>query len=156
LVRLAENKSRRTTRELVIHTENLWQCPKCGRLFANKGQSHSCISYSIYDHFQGKPASLRQTFDFLLTRISQFGPFRTDSVKSAINITARFHFVMLYVLRNSLKLEFALDRKLNSERITKTQKLGANRYSYFVKVADKEDIDDQLLSWLKEAYSQSG
>ena len=140
----------------MLDTENLWQCPRCGRLFAKRNQSHACVSYSIDDHFRSKPDSLREVFDLLLAKISQFGPVRTDAVKSAINLAKNYHFVMIYVLRDSLKLEFALGRELKSERIIHTQKLGVNRYTYYVKLANKEDIDDQMLSWLKESYSLTG
>ena len=74
-------------------------------------------------------------------------------MKSAINITGHYHFIMIYVLKDALNIEFALDRKIDSERIFRTEKLSKTRYTYYVKVSEKADIDDQLLGWLEESYN---
>ncbi len=139
--------------ERVTGPDGLRQCPGCGRFFARQNQSHSCTVYSADDHFRGRPEYLRQTFDYLLPRLKLFGPVRTDAVKSAINISGHYHFIMLYVLKNALNIEFARDRKIDNERIFRTEKLSESRYTYYVKVSGKAGIDDQLLGWLEESYN---
>ena len=139
--------------EPVTGKDNLWQCPRCGRFFARQNQSHSCVVHSVDDHFRSRPEYLRQIFDYLLSKLKLLGPVRTDAVKSAINITGHYHFIMLYVLKDALNIEFALDRKIDSERIFRTEKLSKTRYTYYVKVSEKADIDDQLLGWLEESYN---
>jgi hypothetical protein len=135
-----------------MSTNELWQCPRCGRQFAKRNQSHSCGAYSIDNQFRGKSPSLRKVFDQLLNKVSQFGPVRSDTVRSAINITNRFHFAMVYVLRDSLKVDFSSNRKLDSKRILRSQKMSENSYINYLKLTSPEDTDEELLGWLKEAY----
>lgn len=97
---------------------------------------------------------MKTTFDVLIEQARKFGAVRTDAVKSLITLSGKYHFAAVYVLKNSLTIEFVLDRKISADRIVKTQKL-LNRYSHFVKLADPIDVDKQLMSWLEEAYSLS-
>ena len=135
-----------------MNSESLWQCPLCGRRFARKNQSHSCIVHPVANHFLGKPARLRQTFERLLAKTRRLGPVRVDAVKSAINLSGKNHFAMVYVLKASLKMDFALYGIPRSGRILRTEKLGGNRYLHYVRLTRLEDVDDELLGWLEEAY----
>ncbi|MFQ5875082.1 MAG: DUF5655 domain-containing protein, partial [Dehalococcoidia bacterium] len=131
----------------------LWKCPSCGRQFPKKNQRHSCTSYSIDDHFRDRPISLEETFNFLIAQIrKRCGPLRVDSVKTAINLTNRYHFAMVYVRKSMLNLEFVLGRVLDDQRVVRTQKLGT-RHVHVVRLCQPEDVDTQLLSWLQEAYA---
>lgn len=133
--------------------QTLGRCPKCGREFPNKNQWHSRVSYSVDDHFQGKPPSLGETFDSLLERISQFGPIRVDAAKTSINIAAKSHFAGVQVLKSSLKLGFTFDTVIDDEHIRLSQKLSETSYGHTVKLVQKQDVDAQLLGWLEHAYS---
>jgi uncharacterized C2H2 Zn-finger protein len=135
--------------------EDLWKCPRCGRSFKNKNQWHSCVSYSVADHFQEKPIQLMETFDYLISKIKQFGPLRVDAVKTGINLAAKSHFAMVFVQKDDLKLDFLSDRKLVDDRIVRTQKLdtGSRVYvNHMIKLKEKRDVDPQLLSWLKRSH----
>lgn len=134
-------------------TKTLWRCPKCGRLFAKTRQSHSCAPQPVDQNFEGKPACLKEVFDELLRQVRQYGPVRTDAVKSSIHFASKHRFAAVHVLRNSLSLEFILDRKLEHQRILRSQKFGKKSYSHFVKLAHKEDIDGELMRWLRRAYA---
>ncbi len=95
----------------------------------------------------------KEAFDYLIAKIQQYGPIRIDAVKSSINIAGKYHFAMVYVLRNSLNLEFIFDRYLDHRRIFRTQKLGPAKYSHVVKLVHIQDVNAQLLRWLRKAYS---
>lgn len=131
----------------------LWRCPKCGRDFARQDQSHSCVSISVEEHFRGKQDRLRGVFRRLHNALRRTGPVRVDAVKSAINLADRFHFAMIYVQKDGLKVEFALDRRLDDPRVIRTQDLSSNRVIHFVKVTREEEVDSQLLGWLREAQA---
>ncbi len=133
----------------------LWRCPKCGRRFSNRNQWHSCVSYSIEDHFRGKPTSLKEIFDLLLTKLKRYGPVRIDAVKSSINIAGKRHFAGVNVRKDSLNVGFLMNRELRDERIFRSQSLGGKRFGHVVKLGRIEDVDAQLMGWLKEAYSLS-
>ena len=68
----------------------LWRCPVCGREFAHPNQWHSHAGRPIDAHFQGRPEA-RLIYDELVKKLNEFGPLRTDAVKTSINLIARRH-----------------------------------------------------------------
>lgn len=130
----------------------LWHCPRCGRKFTKKSQWHSCLARSVASHFEGKPTKLKALFDSLTREMRRFGPIRIDAVQTSINFAGKYHFAGLRVQKDSLRLGFLLDRRLDDERILRTQKLGEAAFGHSVKLARREDIDARLLGWLKAAY----
>ena len=139
-----------------VLTSTRWRCSKCGRRFTKRNQWHSCVSYSVDDHFQGKPAALRETFDFLTARVRKVGPFRIDAVKSSINIVGKYHFAAVHVLRSSLTLGFLLNRRLNDTRIVRVEEVGTKKYLHIVRLAHRKDVDARIAKWMKEAYALRG
>ncbi|MFX1324690.1 MAG: DUF5655 domain-containing protein [Promethearchaeota archaeon] len=129
-----------------------WKCPKCGRQFSKKGQFHSCAIIPIEDHFKNKPKKLSAIFKTLKEKIDSFGDIRIDAVPTSINFGGKSHFAVVFVLKDSLKLEFLLGRKINNSRISKIRGPTYNYYTYTIYLKSYEDINDQLLRWLKESY----
>ena len=110
-------------RGIYLVKAGLWIGRKCRRQFGKKNQLHSCVSYLVQDHFKGKPLALKETFDRLIKQARRLGPVETDAVKSLITLSGQYHFGVVYVLKNSLTIEFVLERKISDERIVKPQKL---------------------------------
>ena len=132
-------------------SKKLWVCPQCKRKFANKNQWHSCGEHSIDDLFEGKPFAIKQVFDLLLAGIKKFGPIRIDAVKTSVNFGGKSHFAAVWPLKNSLNVEFLLDREINEFPVYRTQKLGSTTHAHSVKVTSKREVSTRLLGWLKEA-----
>jgi uncharacterized C2H2 Zn-finger protein len=130
----------------------LWKCPGCGRGFAKKNQWHSCQKRSIDHHFLGKKPQLKNAYDVLITKLQEFGPIRIDSVKTSINLISKHNFGGINVQRGSLRLGFVSDGAISDARIIHSQRLGKNRIGYSVRVNSPDEIDDQLLGWMRNAY----
>ena len=137
-------------------TENLWQYPNCDRFFAKKNQDHASISYSVDAHFRSKTDFLKEIFARLVAETSKFKAVRIDTVRPAINLARNYHFAVIYVLRNSLQLDFTIDSECKDERIIRTEKLGENKYIHCIRLSSKESLDVRMLDWLKEAYHLTG
>ena len=138
-----------------MRTKTLWQCPTCKRKFAKRRQWHSCLASPVDAHFKGKPAWLKPLFGELSAKLKKFGRLRIDAVKTSINLASTFHFGGVRVQEDSLRLGFVLNRHLRHDRILRTERVGASIYSHIVKITSKEDLDRELLSWLREAYDRS-
>lgn len=64
--------------------QRLWRCPRCGRSFANRHQSHFCGSQrTLEDHFAGRPTALRLLFARLLEGVQACGPVPLQPVMGA-------------------------------------------------------------------------
>jgi hypothetical protein len=130
----------------------LWRCPKCGREFAKRNQWHSCLAYDVDDHFEGKDPLLQEIFDRLVSLMKEFGPLRVDAVKRNINLIAKHHLGGVEVQKKALRLGFVNDEPLESERFVRVTRLGPHRVGHTVKLHSLEDVDDELLGWLRRAY----
>ena len=98
---------------------------------------------------------LKALFDELAAKLKKFGPLRIDAVKTSINLASTFHFGGVRVQRDSLHLGFVLNRRLRHDRIIRTQQLGPTLFGHAVKLIRREDLNQELLTWLKEAYHRS-
>ena len=135
-------------------SRGLWQCPTCKRRFAKQNQWHSCKPVSIDAHFKAKPAEVRSLFDALYAKLRSIAPLRMDAVKSSINLVSKHHFGGIRVQKDGLRLGFILGRPVEHHRI-RTQQITPTIWAHHVKITRQEDLDTELLAWLKEAHHRS-
>ena len=131
----------------------LWKCVKCGRGFAKPNQWHSCDARSVDQHFRGKNPKLKQIYERLFTWLEELGPLRVDAVKTSINLASKYHFGGIRVRKNYLRLGFLSDEMIQDPRIVRTERIGPKRIGHSVILRGPEDVDDQVMSWLKRAYT---
>ena len=132
-----------------------WQCPDCGRQFRNKNQSHSCINVDVADHFRNRPEKLRWVYDTLIKSITTFGDVKVEPVKNAIMAKANSTFLAIKPKKDHLVLEFMLDREVLEFPVYKTFRYTKNKTVHYVLVEEEDEVDAQLLSWLRESYQLS-
>lgn len=133
--------------------KDLWACPKCGRTFAKKNQVHSCTVYPLKKHFVGKEEVAVPLFRELKTRIKKdIGSIKIISLPCCIHFFGKYDFAAVYALKDKVRIHFALDYKLKSSRIDKSSKYSAKRYMHSIDIESKDEIDKELIGWLKEAY----
>lgn len=130
----------------------MWQCPECKREFKKKNQSHSCVVYPIEKHFKDKDYS-RNLFEKLVKMIQvNIGKIKIESLPCCIHLVSSYTFSGVWLSKDKLKMDFRVDYQIDSERIIKQEKLSANRDLYYVEVKDEEEIDKELLKWIKDSY----
>lgn len=127
-----------------------WTCSKCGRVFAKVNQSHSCKVFPLENHFKNKPFA-RELFDYLLTKLKIL-KFSVDSVTCCIHLVSKSTFAAVWALSDGIRIDFRLNFSVKSKRFSNVVKMSANRYLYFVDVKRKDELDGELISWIKESY----
>jgi len=134
--------------------KKLWTCPRCGRQFGRRGQAHSCRAYNLENHFEKKPES-KLLYEKLKQALKQYvGPFKVESLECCIHFVRTYTFAAVIVLKNKIRVDFSLSRKMRNKRIVKSGPLSANRYVYFVDVSNENEIDEELLQWIKESHDK--
>ena len=92
---------------------------------------------------------------------AELGPFSVRVQKTQITWTNRHVFACVSFLKarkakdrpkTYLVVTFGLDRKAASPRIDVATEPYPNRWTHHVTVATPEEIDDELMAWLREAY----
>src|ERR1044072_1122351 len=96
----------------------LWQCPACGRAFANANQSHACGRYALEDHFAGKPPLVRAIYQAFLAMLEEIGPVTVLPEKTRIPFQTRMSFAQLTVRRHWVLGHFVLARRVEEPAFT--------------------------------------
>ncbi|MFW9854945.1 MAG: DUF5655 domain-containing protein [Candidatus Thorarchaeota archaeon] len=130
---------------------NLWTCNKCERQFARKNQTHTCTKIKPLDHLKGKSEKVKRLYQSLKALLLAELPVRFDAISFAINMSARAQFGMIFIQKDKIKVEFKLAERITHPRIQKTAKMNGTIVHVAI-IENQEEIDDQLLDWLKQAY----
>jgi CRISPR/Cas system-associated exonuclease Cas4 (RecB family) len=132
--------------------KELWTCPKCQRQFERQGQMHSCKVFPIEQHFEGKATSVILYEKLKEAVTKQIGSFKIESLECCIHFVHTSTFLAVKILSDSVQIDFSLSRKIENKRIVKFTQMSAHRYLYYVDILKEADIDEALLTLIKEAY----
>ncbi len=106
-------------------------------------------------HFRGKPPAVRALFERLCAKLKTFRPFRTDAVRSSINLVSTHHFGGVRVQQDGLRIGFVLSRPIQNPRITRMERLAPTIYVHRIQLTSPQGLDAELLGWLREAHRRS-
>jgi hypothetical protein len=129
----------------------LWTCPHCRRQFANRNQSHSCGQFTAAQLLDGKPQEIVELYERLDDLIRRSGDVVAAPTKTRILYKVRTVFASVAVSKNWLDVVLVLGRCLKHRRIKKAQEEYPG-VVHFLRIDKAEDLDDDLTSWLQEAY----
>jgi hypothetical protein len=130
----------------------LWKCPKCGHRFVTKNLSHSCVRVRLADHFRGKPAERRRTWNKWVATARACGPVTAYAQKSRIVIMARVRFAGAVVHNSYLDAGLWLRRRADHPRLRRVENFGVLGYGLHFRLESPDDIDDALAALMCEAY----
>lgn len=87
--------------------------------------------------------------------LRSLGPLVTEAVEVGVFFKKVRTFAEVRRRRDGLSLEMLLSRRLASPRVSKVLGQPGRRAAHFFVVRDIDDIDDEILDWLAEAYDAS-
>ncbi len=134
----------------------MWKCPDCGRNFRQLHQPHSCGIVPIEKHFIGKPEGLRLAFEKILAEVSTFGHIQVTSLNGAIMFAGASSFLAFKTRKAYAELELLSDTEINEFPVYKTIKVSKSRVALFVRIQSVEEVDQQLLRWIKNVWQAVG
>ena len=113
------------------------------------------MSYSVEEHFEGRGAAVRGIYETLLATAREFGPVEEDPKKTSIHLNRRSAFAGIQTRREFLILTVKSSTDIDSPRISKRENASAKRWYHEVKIANCDEIDNQIIGWLKDSYELS-
>lgn len=128
----------------------LWKCPRCSKFFVTRNMWHSCSVVPWMSHFRGKPKAL-ELFKHFRGALRKLGPVRVVSNQTYLSFMARVRFAGCEVRSDWLRCSLWLKRFASSPRFVKTEKYN-NDYIYRFVLRRREDLDEEILGYLREAY----
>ena len=131
----------------------LWECPTCGRTFANRNQTHSCAPLGDLDrHFVGTEPRVRAAFDRVIELVARLGPVEVLPEKTRIALHARMSFAAFVPRRKCLDGHLVLARRVDDDRFRKVEVYSARNVLHAFRLSSADDVDDQFVAYLHEAY----
>jgi hypothetical protein len=130
----------------------MWTCSHCGRIFEKQKQPHSCQKIPLEQHFENKEKA-KEIFTFLLHAIEKdIGKCHIISLPCCVHLFGTYDFLAALPKKEKLEIRFALDRKLQSQRLKACVPVSANTVKNCIDISSTKEIDNELIGWMREAY----
>lgn len=134
-------------------TRPMWSCPRCGRSFANRNQSHSCGVHDLDSHFANRPPQLRAIFDRLVAIARRCGDVTVLPEKSRIAFHVRMSFAAVTVRAKCLAGHLVLARRTPSAKFTRIDSLSRRNHVHHFRLTTLDDVDDEFVALFGQAYA---
>jgi hypothetical protein len=132
--------------------DNLWQCTKCGRRFANKNQTHFCSDVLLEAHFDRKPPETRRLYEAFLGAVQSHGPVLVLPEKTRIAFQVRMSFAALMTRRGYLRGHLVLGRRRESPCFCKIETISPRNHVHVFELRDTSQLQGDLGDYIGEAY----
>ena len=130
----------------------LWTCPRCGRSFANRNQSHVCSDVKLEAHFAGREPHVVATFKRLVTVARRSGPVTVLPEKTRIAVQVRMSFAAFTLRRRWIDGHVVLARRRESPRFRRIDVVSPRNQVHLFRLHSPDEVDAEVASWLAEAY----
>ena len=130
-----------------------WTCPNCHRSFAKSHQIHSCGDHDLAHHFINREPWLQELYQKLILALQNIGQFRIEPAKEGIMLKRNATFAWIKIQKKCLVLSFTLDLEIDEFPVYKTLKRSKSRWGHAVKMDSEDQIDGQILGWIREAWN---
>lgn len=105
--------------------------------------------------YSGARASLRPLHDKIMDHVESFGPVEVAPKKAYVSLRRAKQFAMLGpATKTQMEVGLNLKEATASERL-KEQKPGG-MVGYKVRLSSIQEVDDELIGWLREAWERAG
>ncbi len=132
----------------------LWTCPRCGRAFANRHQSHACAPLrDIEEHFAGRPAHVRAICERVIDLARRNGPVTVLPERTRIALQARMSFAALQPRRAWVDGHVVLARRRPDPRFRRIETFSPRNHLHAFRLATLDEVDAEVADWLAEAYA---
>lgn len=133
-----------------------WTCPSCERSFGRRNQSHECApGLTVEEYFATGPSFERPIFEVVREHLETLGPVVVEPVQVGVFFKRSRMFAQLRPKTRWVALGFIVSTVVTDDRISRRIVASANRMYYETRLREPSDVDDDVRSWLTEAYLSS-
>jgi hypothetical protein len=110
-------------------------------------------THTITEQLEGRSPSVVATYARLIAAARSLGPVNEEPKKTSIHLAKTTAFAGLATRETALILTSKSTSDIASNRITKHQRASANRWHLEIRLERPEDVDRQLIAWLRASYA---
>ena len=112
--------------------------------------------FSVSQHFENKNPVVKSIYERILKESRKFGDVKEEPKKTSIHLVNKSAFAGVTTRKNALLLNIKSAAPIQHARIAKSEQLSASRFYQEVKLTSPDEVDSELVTWLREAYAISG
>jgi hypothetical protein len=105
--------------------------------------------------YSGSKADLRPIHEKLMNAIQSFGAFETAPKKNYVSLRRKRQFAMLGPATNT-RFELGLNIKDLPEDARLHPQPAGSMCNYKVKLTSADEVDDEMIGWVRQAYEAAG
>jgi hypothetical protein len=111
--------------------------------------------HTVQQHFENRNPEVRAIYDAIIDAARRLGPVREEAKKTSIHLVRNTAFAGVATRKAALVLTLKSESDISSKRIVRRQQTSANRWHVEVKLESPDEVNRELIGWLKTAYSLS-
>ena len=136
----------------------MWTCPLCGQQFVNNNQVHSCNDKTLNDFLKGKSEHTVSLFRHFVQEFQSAGKVTLHPTKSMIAISATKRIAYITKLgKDFVDVTFPFRQPYTDNLCFHkiAQVPGQQQFNHHFRMYRKEDVNDEVMGFMKLAYDQS-
>ncbi len=107
--------------------------------------------YSVEALFAGKAPVVGEICARLLRGLMELGPLREESKQTSVHLARTAGFAGVHPGQGALLLNLRTARPIDSPRVVRREQVSTGRWHNEVPLSSVDDVDAELLGWLREA-----
>lgn len=112
--------------------------------------------HTVKEHFENRAPEVKATYAAILKAAKSLGPVKEEAKKTSIHLVRKSAFAGVATRKTALVLTLKSDSDITSKRIAKREQASAHRWHVEIKLAAPEQVDREILAWLRKAYELAG
>lgn len=131
----------------------MWTCPRCGRTFAARNQTHTCARLGdLESHFARSQPPVRAAYEAAFAVVRTLGPVEVLAEKTRIAWHVRMSFAAFQPRVTWLDGHLVLDREVASPRWRRVEVFSPRNVLHAFRLSGPDEVDDEFAGWLADAY----
>ena|ERR1043166_6177727 len=113
-------------------------------------------AHTVKEHFENRTPEVKAIYAAILEAAKGLGPVTEEPKKTSIHLVRKSAFAGIATRKSALLLTLKSDSDIANPRIAKREQASRNRWHLETKLETAEDVDREIVSWLKKAYDLAG
>ncbi len=137
----------------------MWTCSLCGQQFAKNNQAHSCLDKTLADFLDGKSENSVSLFWHFVKKYREIGAVTIHPTKTMIAFAAKTRIAYGTRLgKDFIDVTFPFKEPYNDNLCFHkiAQVPGQQQFNHHFRMMRKEDVNEEVMSFMKLAYEEGG
>jgi Domain of unknown function (DUF5655) len=133
----------------------MWKCPRCGQVFVNRNQWHSCGQNTLVGFLKGRSVAAVALFHGFIDAFRAMGRFELHPAKTRVALVGKMRFCAINRLGEDFLCGHLVFREAypRAKCFYKIDTVGKRSFVHHFRLTSQADITSELRRFMKRAYA---